>query len=354
MDNFKEVREFDIITSNKEYKNNNQYQYIDEKTFDELTDFIYEFNAKDKNSDILDFVKIGYKRNVGKVISIKNYVGLIQLKSGFQLQILPKISLGEMQEDKNNIQTKKIFLEMLKSTKDFPNKIFTNANLNIDKMNLYEIFINMYLQEAREVVRKGLKSCYVEKEENIRYFKGKLKVNEHIKCNTFHKERFYMNFDTYQINTPENRIIKSTLLKLKTISRNAENVRKIKQILLDFELVEPSINYEKDFSKIVINRNTKSYETLINWSKVFLTGKSFTTFSGKNNSKALLFPMEKVFEQYVAQYIKKVFSNFKVTYQDKGYYLFDEPRKFAIRPDLLLKNKLRKNHYYGCKMEKII
>ena len=145
MKTFKEVREFDIITCNEKYKNdskydkdNNKYIYINESIFEELTNFIYEFNASEENSDILDFVKIEYRRNVGNIIRIKNYVGLIELKSGFQLQILPKISLG----DDNEENTKKIFIKMIKSMKDFPNKVFTSANLNIDKMNLYEIFIN--------------------------------------------------------------------------------------------------------------------------------------------------------------------------------------------------------------------
>lgn len=42
------------------------------------------------------------------------------------------------------------------------------------------------------------------------------------------------------------------------------------------------------------------------WSKVFLMNQSFTTFSGETNARALLFPMEKVFEAYVARNLKQV------------------------------------------------
>ena len=75
------------------------------------------------------------------------------------------------------------------------------------------------------------------------------------------------------------------------------------------------------------------------WSKVFLMNKSFTTFSGKNQSRALLFPMESVYESYVAQNIKKVMEpdGWNVSTQDKGHYLFMEPRKqFSLRPDIVL------------------
>ena len=105
-------------------------------------------------------------------------------------------------------------------------------------------------------------------------------------------------------------------------------------------MVEPSRNYIKEFSKIKINRNTKNYEILMQWSKVFLINKSFTTFSGNNNSRALLFPMEKVYESYVAKYLKKILREvgWEVSSQDKGYYLFMEPRhKFALRPDIVCK-----------------
>ena len=48
--------------------------------------------------------------------------------------------------------------------------------------------------------------------------------------------------------------------------------------------------------------------------------------------------MEKVFESYVAQQLKKALQdlNWEVSAQDKGYYLFDSPRQFALRPDIVI------------------
>ena len=103
-------------------------------------------------------------------------------------------------------------------------------------------------------------------------------------------------------------------------------------------MVRPSVNYLKDFSKVVIDRNTKDYDMLMRWSRVFLLNKSFTTFSGGHNARALLFPMEKVFESYVAQQLKRNFADldWEISTQDKGYYLFDAPRQFALRPDIVI------------------
>lgn len=339
MDKLLEVREFDVITGNSDYKDDDNFKYLHKDAFAELVEFIHEFAGDEQNADALDFMRVGYKRNVGDIVTIKNYVGLIQMKNGYQIQVLPKISFGD-RDDLANAKTKRTFLKMLRSMKDFPSKVFNNASLKVDKMNLYEIFINMYLQETRKLVKHGIKSAYVQQEDNLRYYKGKLQVSKHINQNLVHKERFYVAYDEFHPNRAENKLVKATLLKLQKITNSAENSKEIRQLLTAFENVEVSVNYQKDFANVSIDRNTSDYKVLMQWSKVFLMDKSFTTFSGKNQSRALLFPMESVYESYVAQNIKKVMCPYgwDVSMQDKQYYLFMEPRKqFSLRPDIVLR-----------------
>ena len=256
MDKLLEVREFDTITGNAEFKNDEKYKYLETAAFLDLVEFIHEFSENEENADALDFMRIGYKRNVGDVVTIKNYVGLIQMKNGCQVQVLPKISF-DTGEDAGNKETKRVFLKMLKSMKDFPSKVFNDANLKVDRMNLYEIFINMYLQEVRQLVKRGIKSAYVGQEDNLRYYKGKLLTSQHIRSNVTHKERFYVAYDEFHPNRPENRLIKATLLKLQKLTSSAENAKEIRQLLTAFEMVDPSANYTKDFSQVTIDRNTK-------------------------------------------------------------------------------------------------
>lgn len=338
-----EVKEFDTITGNADYANDEKYKYLEQPAFDGLIEFIHEYAGDEENADALELMKISYRRNVGEVVTIKNYVGLIQMKNGAQVQVLPKVSFGDGDDD-DNTRTKKVFLRMLRSMKDFPSKVFNDASLKVDKMNLYEIFINMYLQEVRQLVKHGIKSSYVEQEDNLKFFKGKLLVGPHLRANLAHKERFYVAYDEFHPNRPENRLVKATLAKLQKLTTSAENAKEIRQLLTAFEMVEPSTNYQKDFSQVSIDRNTKDYEMLMPWSRVFLMNKSFTTFSGDSTSRALLFPMESVYESYVAQNMKKVFTPFgwDVSSQDKGHYLFEEPRRqFALRPDIVIKKGKR-------------
>ena len=63
--------------------------------------------------------------------------------------------------------------------------------------------------------------------------------------------------------------------------------------------VQAIINDLKEKEEIKAEQHDGCYE-LMRWSRVFLMNKSFTTFSGGHNARALLFPMEKVFESYTA------------------------------------------------------
>lgn len=330
------VHEFDTIIGKNEYNNFSDFICIGETQFAELIAFIKEYIAYGNDSDATEFMKIGYKRGVGDTVTLNNYVGLIELPSGFQIEVMPKVSfVNNEAEDR----TRKVFLRMLQCLKDFQGKAFTNASLKSDRMNLYEIFINMYISEVQILVKHGLKAAYNEQEANLNYYKGKIKVSSNIKHNSAHKERFYMSYDEYSVNRPENRIIKATLMKLMKVSSSDENKKEIRKLLVSFEMIDESYNYDKDFSLVIIDRNTKDYSTLMTWSKVFLYNKSFTTFAGNTSGRALLFPMEKVFEEYVAKWVKRVFEDdgWAVSSQDRGYHLFDSPSRFALRPDIVAK-----------------
>lgn len=336
---FIEIQEFDYISKNESHKSTKKCYKIDGVIFDEIEDMILSLGTEFDEISATNFLNIKADKNVGKVIYAKNYVGLIELNSGFQIQVLPKIFFHD--SDDEIIQKKKskqIFLKMLKSLKNTPGKVFTSSALDTDKMNLNDIFINMYIQEVRNLLKLGLKSGYVSKTETLNYYKGKVNFAKDIVLNHTHKERNYSTYDNFEINVPENKLIKSTLKKLLFESDSPENILEIKQILGHLDMVEESTNFHSDFNKVQINRGNNYYQEIIKWSKVFLKNESFTTFTGYSMARSILFPMESIFESYVSKYLKKAFqqTDYHVSVQDKGYYLFDDPKRFKLRPDIVI------------------
>ena len=172
-------REFQKITYSK-----------NKKIFFKLKKYIKDNNLEND----YEFFKI-----TKDVIVPQNFVGTIPLDK-FQIEILPKIPLVE-----NNIEAEKIrFLEILQSIDYFKEKIFSNSKIEIIDTSILEIFIHLFIEEVEKIVKKGLIYKYVDKNENFNVFKGKLDINNHIKYNFSHKEKFFMKFDEFSVDSLEN------------------------------------------------------------------------------------------------------------------------------------------------------
>lgn len=330
-----QIREFGSFITGKEVDG---YKTLPPHIFQQLREFI--LTNRNKDTDALEIMSLSARKGVGEVITAKNYVGIITLQDGTTIEILPKIH-SAIEDDQNGTRTKRLLIDMLKTLRNSPYKNLQTSSVNIEKMNIFEVFIRMFVDEVFFIVKRGLKCGYETIEENTKFFKGKMKFSQQIKFNHSHKERSYVEYDAYTVNRPENRLLKATLLYLYKHSTSSRNKNDIKTLLNIFSEVEASTDYKSDFEKYVPDRNMKDYTTALLWSRVFLTGKSFTSFSGSEIALALLFPMETLFESYIAALLKKHLTplGYSVSAQDKSYYLFDDPKRFAMRPDIVIRRK---------------
>ena len=304
------------------------YQHdISKKDFFDIENFIL------KNSDEnAPFLRIA-SGSGGKFIQARNYVGVLQTKSGLTIEILPKIA----DKTKSDNRSRAVFIKMLKTLKNFPFKSSNLANLKTQNLPLLEIFISMFLCELEALVKKGIKSDYVALEENLNFLKGKLNINEQIKRNSIHKERFYVRYSEFLSDININRIIKTTLKFLYKKSNSSKNQQKIRELLFIFDEVSMCEDYKNFFVKLVINRQVKYYEQTLLWCKIFLLGNSFTPHKGDDLAFALLFDMNALFESYVGDFIKKSFPSTILQHPEK--HLIEDPKSFKLRPDIFLEDK---------------
>ncbi|WP_459899292.1 McrC family protein [Campylobacter concisus] len=290
-----------------------------------------------ENFAAVEFLKLGRDKK-GDFLQAQNYVGIIQTKSGDSLEILPKIHDNDNGSNKEAVEnSKRILLRMLKTLKNHPFKNINIANLKSINLPLLEIFISMFLDEVSKLIKIGIKSDYVEFEDNLKFLKGKLKISEQIRKNIVHKERFYVCYQEFSIDRAENRLIKSTLEFLYRRSKSSKNQRLIREYLFIFDEISSSSDINADFSRLKLNRQTKHYEQALLWSKIFLQNKSFSPYRGNDVAFALLFDMNTLFESYVGNFIKKSFPGTILQHSEK--HLVENPKSFRLRPDIFLEDK---------------
>jgi len=273
-----------------------------------------------------------------------NYVGVIQTQN-LSIEILPKIYNDNLQIN----ESREIFIQMLKPLLNINEVQINKADLSTTKTNnIYEVFIELFIQSVDNLIKKGIKSDYVARQANQGFLKGKLKLKEHLKLNYIHKERFYVEFDEYLQDRVANRLIKSTILLLLKKTKNTTNKNALRRELFVFDEVGQSLNPKQDFTKIRIDRGMGHYNLPLRFAKVFLLHHSFSSLRGGDKVFAMLFPMEKVFEDYMQLVLQNSQSDLGIKTilpnGNRGDYFIkdtkDEKKQYInLQPDYLLELK---------------
>jgi len=267
----------------------------------------------------------------------RNFVGILQTRQGTTIEILPKIDLagsGGIEEEK------RIFLEMLRVWRDGPCRNMGDADIRTMKnFPLLEVFIRMFLADLLELTRRGLARSYSRVENNLHVLKGKLVFSRHLRHNLIHRERFYVQYDEFSANRPVNRLLKSTVLLLQRVSRSAKNQALIHQARFYFEDIPESKDIAVDLGRAKVDRTMPLYTRLFPWVKLFLENSAPTTYQGQCPVFSLLFPMERIFEDYVAHCLRQEMDGWKISTQEQALYLVEQnpkgKREFRMRPDIV-------------------
>ncbi|WP_163533235.1 McrC family protein [Helicobacter suis] len=303
-------------------------------------------------------------------LAAQNYVGVIQLR-GFCIEILPKIYEANLSGHSKDCPQKlcpldrlefikkvrqfmnqegfefvspacslcyarQILLNCLSTLRNTPFKKSSLAHLTNASLPLLEIFARMFLEECQQLIKRGLKRDYLAISKNRHFLKGKLEFASHLKTNLIHKERFYTTSDTYSLDVPPNRLIKSTLKILKSLVLSPKSQEKLNSVWFVLDEVCVSQNIESDFTKSKLATRFKEYENLLAWCDLFLRQKSLTPYSGTDYAYAFLFPMEKLFESFVGFWLQKSFKDYTVSLQEQKH---DFIKGRCLRPDIILRSK---------------
>ena len=334
-----EYKKIGIKGTSKNSIDKGKYEVIDKDKFDKLKEFI-KANKLHEEPKFFEISK--------DYVIPQNFIGSINIDD-ISIEIFPKIPLIKDNKDKK----RKRFLEILEYVETFNENIYENLEIGNENMPILEIFISNFIEEVEKILKKGLVYSYINKSENILYFKGKLDLANHIKYNII-ENKFFMNFDEFSVISIENCLIKLALEKIKNISSNMENVDKINKLLVHFEDIETSGMIPAHlFRKLLIDRKNGFYKKSLDLAKFFLLDESpYSVFyNDEREITGLFFPMEIIYESYIANKLKEVIDNkFSIKIQDNSYKIFNkcevgknEVKKnitcFKLKPDIVLENE---------------
>lgn len=277
------------------------------------------------------------QQNGQRAIQVTSYVGVIRAPDGFQIEVLPKTGRSTSPD-----QARALLIEMLTCLDGFRHIKTANANLAAERMPLLEVFIQQFLGSVSSLVKRGLRSDYVSHQDNLYALRGRLLMARQVSQNLLRRDRFFTEYDEFSQDRAENRLIRTALRHVLTLSRSQESQRVARELCFVFADVPLSVDVVLDAQRIRLDRGMGYYEPALDWAKLLLRGLSPVPGLGEHHAASLLFPMEAVFEAYVEKHLaRQLHDNFVLKAQASSQYLVthEDQRWFRLKPDLLVKQK---------------
>ncbi|MGF1763379.1 McrC family protein [Aliivibrio kagoshimensis] len=328
------VFEFGYLCSDKVASEENGFTFISTEAFG----YLESCCLSEQEPEISQLLQLRTRYGF-KVLQVKNYVGVIFTPHGQHIEVLPKVGKANADKKQAISDARKMLLMMLRHLGDFRHISTHNASVETLKMPLLEVFIEQFLQSVNQLVKRGLRSDYVSQQDNLAFQKGKLLVSKQLRYNSVNRHKFYVEYDEFLQDRPSNRLIRAALKKIAGYTLRHQNQRLHRELDFAFDGIPPSKVPKQDFACVKLDRGMDYYQSPLAWAKLILEGLSPLSMKGQANAQSLLFPMEAVFESYVASVLRNQLADGEeLTTQASSKYLVthNERSQFQLKPDLLL------------------
>lgn len=280
----------------------------------------------------------------GNRIRANNFVGFIQNGEDI-IEIYPKVFRHiTNSEDYKELMLRHIFYWFRYCRKwRFP---FNQASLDTIDINEFpELIINLIANQFLETVANQPLTMYQEVEEALQTPRGSINFKRYI-SNSLSYGNYHnieCDYEPFLFDNKVNRIIKFCSRLLLNQTKFHENQRMLQEVIFILDEVDDRPCTVYDIEKITINSFFEDYSILMDSCKLILNQQLYSSNTYDLSQWCLLFPMEYIFEDFLAGFLETWFSkNWHVHYQRSEKYLAinsDGKKVFNMQHDIFLTAK---------------
>jgi len=274
------------------------------------------------------------QRQGQKAVQVTSFVGVIRAPDGYQIEVLPKVGKAI-----GNGEARKLLIGMLRCLGEFRHIQTDSANVAATHTPLLEVFIGEFLRTAEYLVKRGLRNDYTAQQDNVFALRGKLQMAGHLQRNLCRHDRFFVAFDEFSSDRPENRLVHAALRRALAWTNSQHNQQRARELCFVFTEVPEPLHPATDLQRARLDRGMAHYAGALGWARLILQEESPLTGIGGHQSPSLLFPMEAVFEAFVAKHLaRQLVLNCTLRTQARSCSLVKHIAQdwFRLKPDVLV------------------
>lgn len=275
-------------------------------------------------------------------LTAKQMVGVIAAP-GCSLEILPKI---EPTDSEDNAIVRRRLVRMLDVALGLDIGEGSAVSLARQSETLLDILIRLFADRLLAEARRGLPRNYLPCEADLPTLRGRLDVLRQFTVHAVRPDRLACRFDTLSPDIALMQVMKTCVVTLRKFARARETQRRLDELrflLADISDVKPR---DLPWQRVKIDRTNRRWEVLYRLARLFLKRDWQATHHAPNSTDGitLLFPMNDLFEAYVAAQTARALRGTGLTVQSQGgglYCLLEDGEagraRFQTRPDLLIR-----------------
>lgn len=270
-------------------------------------------------------------------LKLDSYVGVIETPCGTQLEILPKHT-----ERVDCLEGSRDLLQrMIQTALKLPSREVDATNLKLFNAPLSEWVMRQFLEGLDYLIKRGIRFDYQRIEEEQRFLRGQLNVIAQMRQPPGRQHRFQIRHDVFLPNRPENRLLKLALELVCKSTQEPGNWRLAHELRGLLTEVPASSNKREDFKLWRNEQLMAHYQPIKPWCELILGEQSPLSVSGEWRGISMLFPMEKLFEQYVEVLLsRRLIGGAQLLPQCARHSLCTHQNRpmFKLKPDFLLEH----------------
>lgn len=305
--------------------------YIPEKAFDHLC----ELSASFSKHGAKVFELAGRRK-----LKLDQYVGVIETPCGTRIEILPKhVELDSENEEAVKLKERNLLQKMLRVSLHLSSREVGAASLNRFKNQpLHEWIITQFLSSFERLVQRGLRFDYNRVQEEQKFLRGQLQHVKYMRQPPAKKHIFPIEHDVYEVNRPENRLIRTALEVVCKKTKDANNWKLAQELRLMTSEIPRSQKIQQDFRQWQSGRLLALYAEIKPWTELILGEYMPVSTQGDWRGMSLLFPMEKLFEHYVAYHLRRNLPEYQVKTQHATEHICEHRQSniFKLKPDIFI------------------
>ena len=318
------VREYAYLTTAPVAANTLDRAHISESAFRWLVELGQQFRRNGLPLFELDSQKL---------LRLDNYVGVLESPCGTVIEVLPKHTT----EQTSAVEARALLKRLIKTSMQLSVREADFADVERFEMPIREWLITCFLNELEVLLKRGLQFDYQVREEEARFLRGQLDIAKQLRQPPGKAHVFNIRHDLFLPDRPENRLIKSALVAVCSATQDNDNWRLAHEILSQLLQLPESSDTRADFKSWSTDRLLTHYRPIKPWCEFILNQHVPYSVSGGWRGISMLFPMEKLFENYVAEQLRRAIGNKgTVRTQLSTEYLCEHKGKgvFKLIPDI--------------------